>query len=162
MTLQNPSGVGENISAVDPGLTDMEDPNIVLLTLLQNDWGADARQNFKYQKSRVKIEGQDKFYDGGPTPYIAIWWINDKVGRWGGGSAKRYHHSKHRIWVICRNPDERWQVVKEIERILQKYAVNPSPNVLRVDYYDVIPWQQPSPVQKLFRATIDVTCIYVK
>lgn len=151
-----------NVSSVDSSLSDMEDPNIVILQLLKNDWGADARQNFKYQKQKVRFFGQDQFYDGGATPCIVVWWMGDDVGRWGGGSAKRYHHSDHRIWIFCRDPDERWQVVKEVERILQKYAINPSPNMLRVDYYKIIPWQQPSPVQKLFRATVDCRVIFVK
>jgi hypothetical protein len=150
-----------NITPVPPGLTDTEDPNILLLKLIKNDWGADARQDFKYQKHKVRFMGQDQFYDGQGTPCLVFWWMADDVGRWGVASGKRYHHSKHRVWVFCRDPDERWQVVKECERILAKYAINPSPNMLRVDYYKITPWQQESPVQKLFRATIDCTVIWV-
>jgi len=150
-----------NITPVQDALIDQEDPNIVLFNLIKNDWGADVRQNFKYQKAKVRFMTEAEFYDGGATPCIVVWWIGDDVGRWGVKSGKRYVHTRHIIHLFARSPDERFQCKKEINRILQKYAVNPSPAVLRVDFYKWQGWQQESPVQKLYRAKCMVTCIYV-
>ncbi len=146
------------ISVTDATLPDMLEPNVALLNIVKGDWGINPK--FKYKTAR--FIGGNSYYDGGSTPCLVFWWMDDDVGRKGAGSGQRYHHYTSRIFIYARDVEERWQCVLEVQRILQKYAINPRPDILRVDYYKWTPWQQPSPNQVLFRAHTDVEMIYVK
>ena len=137
--------------------------NIALLQILKQNWGARdvGEPPFKYTMN-VKFGGANAWYDQGQTPALIIHPVSKKVERMGIGSSQRYHHSLHRVYLFCRHPDERDECVLEIERILQKFATQPMPGILRIDYYSETAWQQESPIGVLFRQAVDVVMIYVK
>ncbi len=149
------------IAQVDPLMNDLLDPAVALLQIVEGDWGA-ANPKFKYRYSKVRFISQASYWDGGITPAIVFQWVNDDVGRMGIPSAKRYHHYSVRVTIFSREVNERWQLVLEVQRILQKYAVQPRPDIRRIDYYKWTPFQQPSPNQVLFTAWTDVRMIYVE
>ncbi|SRR6266566_7035176 len=144
---------------IDPSFDDQEDPNIVILNLLKEQWGS-GRPNFKLKKAAISFVSQESFYSGEDYA-VVVWWEGDAVGRWGIPSTRRYHHSKHRVWVFAKSPNDRWIMCREVMRILQRFQNHPSKSIERLDYYDWVPWQQESPNQILWRAHTDVVAIYV-
>lgn len=156
------------IETTHPDLVRHPDPNIVLLKLIKDQFGAiEHGSTFPTQKygqpNKIHVGGSDDWYTQGSTPYIVCWWTGDDVGRVGLGSSKRYHHSKHKVWVWCRHPDERWEVYKELCRIFQRNSIRPNPDIERLDYYAGVPWQQETGGQLgvLYRLQVDVVIIWV-
>lgn len=150
----------------DPNLARQPKMNIILLQIIKNQWGArdSGELPFKY-KQQYHVGGRNDWYpNGAVTPYVVVWPISKKTERMGIGSPQRYHHSMHRVWIFCKDPDECDECTLEVERILQKNATGPAPGVLRIDYYSGTSWQQEAPggIGVLYRNAIDVTMIYVK
>jgi hypothetical protein len=149
------------IQNVDPAINNFPDPAFALYEIVKGDWGK-GDPNFKYRYARVRFITQASYWDGGETPAVVFQWVNDDIGRMGVGSAKRYHHYSVRITVFSRDVNERWQIVLEIQRVLQKFAVNPRQDIKRIDFYKWTPFQAPSPAQVLFTARTDCVMIYVE
>ncbi len=149
------------IGQVDPAINDFPDPAFSLFQIVKDDWGS-ANKNFKYRYAKMRFLSQADGWDGGNTPAIYFEWVNDDVGRMGIPSARRYHHFFVRVTVFAREVNERWQICLELQRIFQKFAVNPRQDIKRIDYYKWTPYQAPSPAKVLFTARTDVVMIYVE
>jgi len=146
---------------VDPRQIQMPGPNWILMTLVKNTWKKGGKT---YEKTPDKIHFDTKWYTGGNEIEVHFRALNEKVKRWGVGSTKRAHWTICEVWIWTRDTDVRWQVVKEIERILALKAIKPTQDIERIDYWNVEYWQDKDPIGagELFRAKIDVQLFWVK
>ena len=168
--------IGPRNQYVDPNFNNFQDPNITLVKILVDNFGAqDLGSGFAFKDGKphhIHIGGNQDFYSGGETPYMAVRNKTDSIGRVGIGSGKRYHHSKHEIWLWSRGADERWECVKELLRILQTYDTKPRDNIERIDIYNITYWAQPvteggdaqgtKSIGQLYRAILEVTIIWIR
>jgi hypothetical protein len=146
---------------VDPSQIEMPDPNLTLFSIIKDTYRREIKPG---RKIPANVLFDTKWFTGGATPEVHIRLINEKVERWAAGSTKRLHFTFHDVWIWSRAIDERWQLVKAIERVLALKAVKPSKDIERIDYWNVSYWQEEDPqgAAALFRAKINVQTIWIK
>src|SRR5437660_12313241 len=109
--------IGPRNQYVDPNFNNLQDPNITLVKILVDNFGAqDLGSGVAFKDGKphhIHIGGNQDFDSGGETPYMAVRNKTDSIGRVGIGSAKRYHQATHEMWLWSRGADERWRRVTE-------------------------------------------------
>jgi hypothetical protein len=144
---------------VDPTLETMPDPNWILFTIIKNHF---HKGKGKIPQT-VNMDSQG-WWAGGNDPELRVLPLPEKVQRWGTGSSKRLHYSYHNVWIWSRDVITRWAVITEVMYILQQFAIKPTQDIQRIDYWTVSPWQEQDPVggKMLFRAKFEVQILWVK